>query len=323
MPAAGASHEMKVHAIQTGTVAVKTRQREGTGRGPMRLANTLIDRNWTEPLPIFAWLIEHPEGLIVVDTGETSRVADPGYFPRWQPYFKLAVREWVAPQDEIGPTLKALGFFPDDVRWVIMTHLHTDHAGGLAHFPNSEILVYRPEFENASGLMGKARGFLPHRWPQWFSPRLFDLDPDPFGPFPASLRVTEAGDVRIVATHGHTRGHVSVVLEEGPRSVFFAGDSSYTEALMVKQAIDGVAPDERAARQTLHRIRELTRERPLVYLPSHDPDAAKRLDARQIVTLNPNREPSGTANRSPETATTGPINAGTMSASGPRSEPTA
>jgi N-acyl homoserine lactone hydrolase len=171
--------------------------------------------------------------------------------------------------------------------------------------------------------MGKARGFLPHRWPQWFSPRLFDLDPDPFGPFPASLRVTEAGDVRIVATHGHTRGHVSVVLEEGPRSVFFAGDSSYTEALMVKQAIDGVAPDERAARQTLHRIRELTRERPLVYLPSHDPDAAKRLDARQIVTLNPNREQSGTANRSPETATTGPINAGTMSASGPRSEPTA
>ena len=62
MPAAGASHEMKVHAIQTGTVAVKTRQREGTGRGPMRLAKTLIDRNWTDPLPIFAWLIEHPEG---------------------------------------------------------------------------------------------------------------------------------------------------------------------------------------------------------------------------------------------------------------------
>jgi N-acyl homoserine lactone hydrolase len=128
-----------------------------------------------------------------------------------------------------------------------MTHLHTDHAGGLSHFPNSEILVHRPEFENASGLMGKARGFLPHRWPQWLSPRLFDLDP--FGPFPASLRVTEAGDVRIVATHGHTRGHVSVVLEE---SVFFAGDTSYTEALMAKEVVDGVAPDEPAAKQTLH-----------------------------------------------------------------------
>ena len=176
--------------------------------------------------------------------------------------------------------------------------------------------------------MGKVRGFLPHRWPQWFSPRLFDLDLDldPFGPFPESLRVTEAGDVRIVATHGHTRGHVSVVLDEGPHSVFFAGDTSYTEALtklMVKEAIDGVAPDERAARETLHRIRALTRERPLVYLPSHDPDAAERLDARQIVTLNLNQEPSATANRSPETATTRPTNAGTMSAKGRRSEPIA
>jgi hypothetical protein len=89
---------MRVHAIQTGTVAVKSRQREGKGRGPARLVSTLIDRNWTDPLPIFAWLIEHPEGLIVVDTGETSRVTDRGYFPWWQPYFKLGVREWVAPK---------------------------------------------------------------------------------------------------------------------------------------------------------------------------------------------------------------------------------
>jgi len=72
---------MNVHAIQTGTVAVKTRQREGAGRGAARLAKTLIDRKWTDPLPIFAWLIEHPEGLIVVDTGETAHVADRGYFP--------------------------------------------------------------------------------------------------------------------------------------------------------------------------------------------------------------------------------------------------
>ena len=97
-----------------------------------------MDREWTEPLPIYAWLIEHPEGLIVVDTGETARAGEPGYFPRWHPYFKLAVREWVQPEDEIGPRLRALGFSPDDVRWVILTHLHTDHAGGLAHFPRSD-----------------------------------------------------------------------------------------------------------------------------------------------------------------------------------------
>jgi glyoxylase-like metal-dependent hydrolase (beta-lactamase superfamily II) len=286
-PATAGASGFKVHSIQTGTVAVKARQQQGIGHGQARLARTLIGRNWTEPLPILAWLIEHPEGLIVVDTGETAHVAGPGYFPWWQPYFKLGVREWVAADHEIGPRIRALGLFPEDVRWVIMTHLHTDHAGGLGHFPDSEILVHRPEFENASGLRGKARGFLPHRWPHWFSPHLFDLEAEAFGPFPQSLRVTEAGDVRIVATHGHTRGHVSVVLDEGPRLVLFAGDSSYTETLMINGAIDGVAPDEPAARETLRRIRELARERPVVYLPTHDPESADRLEARQLVTLKP------------------------------------
>ena len=51
--------------------------------------NTLLDREWTEPLPIYAFAIEHPEGVIVVDTGETARVAEPGYFPRWQPVLPL------------------------------------------------------------------------------------------------------------------------------------------------------------------------------------------------------------------------------------------
>ena len=274
---------MEVHAIQTGTVAVRTRQRRGVGQGQARLARTLMDRTWTDPLPIYAWLIEHPEGLIVVDTGETADVNNPGYFPRWHPYFRLGVKEWVEPEEEIGARLKARGFSPDDVRWVIMTHLHTDHAGGLAHFPQSEILVHRSEFDNATGFMGKVRGFLPHRWPSWFSPRLFDLSEEAFGPFPLRLRVSEAGDVTIVATHGHTKGHVSVVLDEGPRTLFFAGDTSYTQALMLEGAIDGVAPDERAARETLGRIREFTRQRPVVYLPSHDPEAGKRLDARETV----------------------------------------
>jgi glyoxylase-like metal-dependent hydrolase (beta-lactamase superfamily II) len=272
---------LEVHAIQTGTVAVKTGHREGRGRRSLRLARTLIDSSWTEALPVYAWLIEHPEGLIIVDTGETARIGEPGYLPRWHPFIRRGARAWVRPEDEVGPRLEALGFSAGDVRWVIMTHLHTDHAGGLAHFPKSEILVCRAEFEHARGQMGKVRGFLPHRWPASFSPRLIDLEPEPYGPFPESFRVTGAGDVTIVAAHGHTKGHVGVVVEEERQALLFAGDTAYSEALMLEGAIDGIALNERAARDTLRRIQEFTRQRPVVYLPSHDPDAERRLVARQ------------------------------------------
>jgi hypothetical protein len=83
---------LKIHAIQTGIVRVKDCQRVGRGRGFMRQVNILLDRSWTESLPIYAWVIETSEGVIVVDTGETARTREPGYFPRWHPYFRSAVQ---------------------------------------------------------------------------------------------------------------------------------------------------------------------------------------------------------------------------------------
>jgi hypothetical protein len=57
---------MKVHAIQTGFVRIKSAQVEGRGHGlPRRLA-VFTDRNWTEWLPTYAWVIDHQEGVVVV-----------------------------------------------------------------------------------------------------------------------------------------------------------------------------------------------------------------------------------------------------------------
>ena len=61
---------MKIHAIQTGTVLLTTSWRKGVGHGMRRYANTLFTREWTEPPPIYAFAIEHPEEVIVVDRGK-------------------------------------------------------------------------------------------------------------------------------------------------------------------------------------------------------------------------------------------------------------
>lgn len=275
---------MRIHAIQTGTVAITQNWRRGKGHGSLRRLNTLTDRRWTEPLPIYAWVVEHPEGVIVVDTGETARATQPGYFPGWQPYFRFAVKEWVSPNEEIGPQLRRLGIDPQhDVRWLVLTHLHTDHAGGLAHFRGVDTLVSRVEYTSARGLRGRINGYPNNRWPDWLAPRLLDFDHRPYGPFAQSLPLTKAGDVMLIPTPGHTPGHLSVVVQDGDHAVFLAGDTSYTEDLLLAHAPDGVGANEKQEVDTHRRILQLARSVPTVYLPAHDPESARRLAARRVL----------------------------------------
>jgi glyoxylase-like metal-dependent hydrolase (beta-lactamase superfamily II) len=221
--------------------------------------------------------------VIVVDTGENARASQRSYFARWHPGIR-AFREWVEPEQEIGPQPQGLGIRPGDVRWVVMTHLHTDHAGGLHHFPDNDILVTRAELEYASGLRGRLRGYVANKhWPAWFEPTVLELEPEPFGPFPQSLRLTEAGDVMLVPVPGHTPGQVAVVVDDGDHAVFLAADSSYTQDALLRDVVDGVGPDEAAEHLTHQRIRAYAAETPTVYLPAHDPVTGTRLAERRTI----------------------------------------
>lgn len=259
---------MRVHPIETGIALIRRSQLHG--RAPARTLRPLLDHRWTDPLPIRAWLVEHPEGAILVDTGETARVHEPGYLPRWHPFFRRALREHVRPDEEIGPALRRLGLTPGDLRVVVLTHLHCDHAGGLDHVRGTDIVVSDVEYALARGPLGRALGYLPHRWPDWFAPRTVR----------PPVALTAAGDVHLIPTPGHTPGHVSVLLQpgEGPQ-ILLAGDAAYTQEAILAGRIDGIAPSARLARRTLARLRRLAAERPTVILPTHDPDAVRRFEA--------------------------------------------
>jgi len=271
-----------VHAIRTGLVQVRRAQMESRGAGVARIAHMLLDEEWSEWLPIYAWVIEHEEGVIVVDTGETARVHEPGYHPRWHPFFRRATHFSVHPEEEIGPQLRGLGIAARDVRHVVLTHLHTDHAGGLRHFVGGKIWVSQVEYKRASGFGAKVQGYLPHRWPKWWTPEFLRFDARPFGPFAQSMSLTASGDVVVVPTPGHTPDHVSVVVCGSP-SYFLAGDTSYNQKLLLAGKVDGVSPDEEASRQTIKKIVALAKERAMVYLPSHDPEGAERLRNRETM----------------------------------------
>jgi N-acyl homoserine lactone hydrolase len=272
----------KIHAIRTGVVQVRRPQMESRGTGLARIANMLFAEDWSEWLPVYAWVIEHEEGIIVVDTGETSRVHHNGYHPSWHPFYRRAARFSVHPEEEIGPQLKALGISGRDVRQVVLTHLHTDHAGGLIHLTGSKTWVARQELRRASGFAGRLQGYLPHRWPKWWQPEFIRFDNRPVGPFRQSMSLTMSGDVLIVPTPGHTPHHVSVMVSGSP-SFLLAGDTSFTERLLIEGKVDGISPDIQVARRTLSQIMALAGEQPLVYLPSHDPESQLRLQQQSVL----------------------------------------
>ncbi len=273
---------MKIHRIETGKVRIKENQLQRSDGIAPKMAKVLFGKNWSSWLPIYAWVIEHPEGIIVVDTGETHKTKSPGYLPKWHPYYAMAVDFDVKPEDEIGPKLKNMGIDPvKDVKKVIMTHLHTDHAGGMYHFPNSEIMINSNEYKLATGISGILSGYLPHRWPAWLNPNLIQLPNEPFYSFSQSAIVTNDKKIRIVGTPGHVAGHLSVIVESDDVYYFLAGDTSYTQDNLLQLMPDGIGT--RQSIETLQNILSFAQENPTVYLPSHDPEVPARMDNIKII----------------------------------------
>ncbi len=196
-------------------------------------------------------------------------------------------RSRVAPEEEIGPQLTAMGVRSRDLRLIALTHLHHDHTGGLRHFPHSRILASAQCLAAARRKRGLI-GAVPRTWPTWFDPEPFTFSGPPVGSFPRSAPLTRDGSVLAVATPGHMAGHVCIVARSPELTYVLAGDLTYRQDLLLADYVDGVTedPDESLASQ--HAIMQLARSEPTVLLPAHDPDAAARLaDGRPMY-------PSGT-----------------------------
>jgi glyoxylase-like metal-dependent hydrolase (beta-lactamase superfamily II) len=273
---------MRIHAIATGRVQIKQTQIEGRGHGVWRQLQPILSRQWAAWSPTYAWAIEHPDGVIVVDTGAAAHLKS---LPRWHPYFQLSVRFDIEPEQEAGPQLRSLGIGIRDVKTVVLTHLHVDHDGGLAHFPYSRVLASGDEIARTAGIGGTIQGYLPNRWPKWFDPEPLAWRPLPYGPFTRRAPITKTGDVIAVPTPGHTPSHLSVIVRDGEQQIMLAGDASYLESTMLSGTVDGVSPNEAVANATLARIRDLCSQRPTIYLPTHDLKSAERLQERRTTIL--------------------------------------
>ena len=182
-----------------------------------------------ETLPVNVVLVDHPSGLCLFDAGPGTATTAGRRLPEWHPWLRLARFE-ATPADEVAAALASRGATPGDVRWVVLSHLHVDHVGGVVAYPNAEVIVSRAEWARAAGFRGRLRGYVPHLWPPGREPTLVEPTPPPLGPFPGSHDVADDGTLLVLPTPGHTPGHVALLVALGGRRVLCGGDLGATLA---------------------------------------------------------------------------------------------
>lgn len=97
-------------------------------------------------IPVGFYVIQHPKGNVLFDTGNNDRIIkDPGY---WGASFD-ALKPVNTPDVAIDVQLQKIGLSPDDIKYVVASHLHLDHGGNVGKFPNSTIVVQKDEVKNA------------------------------------------------------------------------------------------------------------------------------------------------------------------------------
>jgi glyoxylase-like metal-dependent hydrolase (beta-lactamase superfamily II) len=236
-------------------------------------------------------LVETERALVLVDTGFGLRdIADPrgrlgGY--------RHVSRPALDPAETAVRQVRALGYAAEDVRHVLLTHLDSDHAGGLADFPHARVHVTRAEWEAARRpASGVERSR--YRAVQWaHDPQIVTHDQggESWRGFAAAAPLDEvAPGLVLIPLPGHTRGHAAYAVDDGGSWLLHAGDAFYHRsvldgrgrqpfALTLQEAV--VAADRERVRDNHARLAELHgRDDPdLMIVSSHDPsllDDARR-----------------------------------------------
>ena len=231
-------------------------------------------------LHTYCWVIEHPDGLILVDTGETAKIYEKGYLPDGGLYHK-AVETRIQSEEEINHQLVKIGIQPKDIKTVILTHLHGDHIGGLAHFEHCKIYVSKTEYDFATSKKGPGNGYFPKNWPTWFQPELITYENRPEGNFKQSKTITADGKVVIIPTPGHSIGHQSILIKNDTHTTILAGDLTYNETTLRQEIADVLLPNK-AAKQTVKTMHQYVKNQPSLYLSSHDWNSPGILAQRMI-----------------------------------------
>lgn len=166
---------------------------------------------------------------------------------------------------------KALGYKPEQVTKILLTHKHADHSGELRSFPNAKIYVNKDEL-SAAELQG-INNIVP-----------VSFTDGAYYNFPETQKITEG--IRFIKAKGHTNGNSIVIVENDGLFYLIHGDVTYVDEALYENKLSVVFDDLAAARQTLDRVREFIRNQPTVYCSTHTPQGYENLEAKRVMDLD-------------------------------------
>jgi glyoxylase-like metal-dependent hydrolase (beta-lactamase superfamily II) len=274
-----APHEttVAVEILRTGSVSIdRALAYEESTRHPMPETGLFRPAEAREWVPVSAYLLHHPNGPVLVDTGWHTdvRTDERGHLGG----VLAALHDARLPPGEaVSEHLAERGLGPADLAAVVVTHLHSDHVSGLGLVADApRILVSEPELESVAGVVSLNRFLAGHMW-DGIEFESFGFEETGVGPYGRSHDLFGDGSIRLVWVPGHADGQVAVLARTDAGTVLLASDAVYSARNIEDGVPPGAVTDRDAAVRSVEWVAEM-RDDPdcMAVLANHDPAVQPR-----------------------------------------------
>src|SRR5664279_1803945 len=176
-------------------------------------------------------------------------------------YRRLARFE-IGPNETVSAQLAVLGYRAEDVRWVVLSHLHQDHIGGLRELTGARFVVSTTEWEAMQAPNAEMAAFLPRHadlpGATWDKVAFEPTTDSTLAPFVSAHDLLGDGSLILLPTPGHTAGSMSMLVRGRPAPLLLVGDLTYDVEAMRRGLVPGVGT-RAALRETSDRVLEFER----------------------------------------------------------------
>ena len=212
-------------------------------------------------IPVPVYIIDHPKGLAVFDTGLRSGLSDP-HDPGHADYNAWQIRVDLPHGADLTSRIAAIGRDVRDVRYLINSHLHFDHCGGNHQVPNAPLVIQKREWQagKVPELQEKV-GYDTDDFALGHDIIEIDGEHDLFGD----------GSATLIPTYGHTPGHQSLKLRTDSGDIVLTADACYFRKVLQTLQLPRNVFDREAMRESLLRLRALHEAGAKLYF-GHEPD---------------------------------------------------